>query len=70
LGKGFATEAAFASVRYGFEKLNFQCIAGRTEPENIGSWRVLEKIGMDWIGQDELDGYLVRLYEIQNTVIR
>jgi RimJ/RimL family protein N-acetyltransferase len=69
-GKGFATEAAFASVRYGFEKLNLQCITGRAEAGNIASWRVFEKIGMSWIGQDEVDGYPVRLYEIRNPVIR
>lgn len=69
-GKGFATEAAFASVRHGFEKLNLQCITGRAEPENIGSLRVLEKIGMNWIDQDEVDGYPVRVYEIRNPAIR
>ena len=34
-GKGFATEAAFACLKYGFEKLNLPRIVGRAMPQNI-----------------------------------
>ena len=62
-GKGYATEAAFASIKYGFEKLGLKSITGRAEIENIGSWKVLEKCGMIYIGREEVDGYPVKTYE-------
>jgi len=65
-GKGYATEAAYASVRYGFEKLNMKRIVGRAEPENIASCIVLQKSGLRYIGEGEVDGFIVKTYEIFN----
>lgn len=45
-GKGFATEAANASLRFGFERLQLKKIYAATHPENTASRAVLEKIGM------------------------
>ena len=45
-GQGFATEAALASVRYGFADLGLKRIIGLAMPENIASVRVLEKAGL------------------------
>lgn len=45
-GKGYATEAARAMLRYGFETLGVHRIIATCQPENIGSWRVMEKLGM------------------------
>jgi RimJ/RimL family protein N-acetyltransferase len=45
-GKGFATEAARASVHFGFAHLGLKRIIGLVMPENIASVRVLEKIGL------------------------
>lgn len=45
-GKGFATEAAKAALRYGFENLQLEKVFAATHPENTASRRVLEKIGM------------------------
>ena len=45
-GRGLATEAAKAMVRYGFEELGFERIMAATRHANIGSIRVLTKIGM------------------------
>ncbi|HEY6503523.1 MAG TPA: GNAT family N-acetyltransferase [Chitinophagaceae bacterium] len=69
-GKGYATEAAFASINYGFQKLNLTRIVGRAEPGNIGSWRVLEKCGMKYIGDERVDGHPARTYELVNPFIR
>ncbi len=69
-GKGYATEAADASIRYGFEKLNLRRIVGRAELGNTGSIRVLEKCGMTYIGNEEVDGYRVRTYEAINPFVR
>ena len=45
-GKGFATEAADACLKFGFEKLLFERVFAATHPENAASRCVLEKIGM------------------------
>ena len=45
-GIGLATEAAIASVRFGFADLALKQIIGLVMPENIASVRVLEKAGL------------------------
>ncbi|WP_421378506.1 GNAT family N-acetyltransferase [Bacillus salacetis] len=45
-GEGFATEAAQLVLRYGFEVLKLHRIYATCSPENAGSARVLEKVGM------------------------
>ena len=45
-GRGLATEAAIASVRFGFDNLGLKRIIGLVIPENIASMRVLEKTGL------------------------
>jgi RimJ/RimL family protein N-acetyltransferase len=44
-GRGYATEIAGATLRYGFENLRFREIIAMTDLENIASQRVLEKLG-------------------------
>lgn len=44
--KGYATEAAQAIITYGFTTLKLHRIVATCQPENIGSYRVMEKIGM------------------------
>ena len=68
-GKGYATEAAYASIKYGFNKLNLPRIVGRAEIENVGSWKVLENCGMVYIREEEVDGYPVRTYEIHRPSV-
>ncbi|MGH2617335.1 MAG: GNAT family N-acetyltransferase [Thermomicrobiales bacterium] len=45
-GQGYATEAAAALLRYGFETLRLHRIIATCQPENVPSWRVMEKLGM------------------------
>ena len=45
-GKGYATEAAVAVLRYGFEERDLNKIFARTIARNAASGRILEKIGM------------------------
>ena len=68
-GKGYATEAAFACIKYGFEKLNLVRIVGRAIPDNNSSIRVLDKCCMTYIGEDIVEGYLHKTYEILNPLI-
>ncbi len=69
-GKGYATEAAYACIKYGFEKLGFHRIIGRAEVNNIGSWKVLEKCGMNYIRNEEIEGYSHKTYEIYNPLVQ
>jgi len=68
-GKGYATEAAYACLKYGFEKLNLQRIVGRAMPRNIASLRVLEKCNMQYIGEEIVDGHPAKTYEAINPLI-
>jgi RimJ/RimL family protein N-acetyltransferase len=44
--RGYATEASRALIAYAFKKLKAHRIVGYCSPENIPSWKVLEKCGM------------------------
>lgn len=44
--KGFASEAASAILKYGFETMKLHRIIATCQPQNIASYRVMEKIGM------------------------
>ena len=63
-GKGYASEAAMASINYGFEKLGLRRIVGRAMPGNIASIKVLEKCGMRFVGEELVDGHPAVTYEL------
>lgn len=44
--KGYTTEAACACLRFVFENTGLDRIVAVAHPENVGSWRVMEKLGM------------------------
>jgi ribosomal-protein-alanine N-acetyltransferase len=48
-GQGFALEGARAALRYGFEKLGADSIAGIALRGNARSCRVLERLGMSFV---------------------
>jgi len=50
-GQGLATEAAKASLRYGFEELGLENVVAIVHPENAASRRVIEKLGMSFVDQ-------------------
>jgi ribosomal-protein-alanine N-acetyltransferase len=47
-GLGLVTEAARASLRYGFEEMKFERIMAVTAHANLGSRRVMEKAGLKY----------------------
>ncbi len=47
-GKGLATEAARGWLEYGFWTAGLERIVAVAEPENTGSTRVMEKLGMEF----------------------
>lgn len=63
-GLGFATEAAIAAVRFGFDNLRLKTIIGLVVPENIASVRVLEKAGLRLSGMTQYRGSQVAKYLI------
>jgi RimJ/RimL family protein N-acetyltransferase len=56
-GRGYATEAARACVRHGFDELGLEKIVADVDPANARSARVLEKCGFTHVGTLE-DGRL------------
>lgn len=45
-GRGVGTEAAGELIRFGFTELGLHRIMAKCDPENVASWRVMEKAGM------------------------
>jgi RimJ/RimL family protein N-acetyltransferase len=45
-GHGYATEAARESLRFGFTEVGLDEIVSFTVPQNVRSWRVMERIGL------------------------
>ena len=63
-GKGYATEAGRASIAFGFETLRLERIIALVLPENLGSIRVIEKLGMREAGRCDCEGLDALRYEI------
>jgi ribosomal-protein-alanine N-acetyltransferase len=58
--EGYATEAADALVRYGFDCLGVHRVIAHCNPDNVASWRVLEKIGMTREGRFRKNIFFLR----------
>jgi RimJ/RimL family protein N-acetyltransferase len=54
-GKGYASEAAHASIRYGFEHCGLDEIVSFTVPHNVRSQAVMERIGMTRDPEEDFD---------------
>ncbi len=53
-GKGYATEAASALLRYAFEEKKAHLVTASCNPMNSASWRLMERLGM------RREGHLVK----------
>jgi ribosomal-protein-alanine N-acetyltransferase len=65
-GKGFATEAARACLRYGFEEMKLDRIVAVVNPQNVSSQRVLGKLGMRHTGNAHHYDADLMYYEISS----
>ena len=65
-GKGYASESAFATLDFGFNKLNIEIICGAAEIENIASNKILQKIGLKFINEFDFEGVKANWYELKN----
>jgi RimJ/RimL family protein N-acetyltransferase len=54
-GQGYATEAAEAALRFGFENLGLAEIVSFTVPANVRSRAVMERLGMTHDATDDFD---------------
>jgi RimJ/RimL family protein N-acetyltransferase len=60
--QGYGTEAAIACLRYGFGVVGLEQIIAICFPENVGSWRVMEKAGMRYEGMASYYGLTLKKY--------
>lgn len=67
-GKGLATEAASATIQYGFEQFKFTDIIGIVNPANTASVRVLEKIGMKSEKATIFHGFEIYIYRVNFNI--
>ncbi|MGB0431942.1 MAG: GNAT family N-acetyltransferase [Bacteroidia bacterium] len=66
-GKGYATETAKAWLKYGFNELKLEKIDAAADVDNIGSNKVLQKIGMKKTEQFMFEGELCNWYEMAKS---
>ena len=64
-GKGYATEAAWAAVQFGFEAAGLESIIGLVHKDNLPSIRVLEKCGLHFVDDKVYFGMELRRYRIE-----
>jgi len=62
-GKGYATEVGKAIIEAAFKNTDITKIYGMVNPDNIGSKRVMNKIGMTFLGFREFRGEETMFYE-------
>ncbi len=70
-GRGYATEAARAVLRWGFERFpELPLITAMIQPENAASIAVAERLGMAPLRDDKLLGDAVTVYAIRRGAQR
>jgi [ribosomal protein S5]-alanine N-acetyltransferase len=69
-GRGYATEAAAAALRFGFGPAGLTRIVAVTYPENAGSRRVLAKVGMREDGPARVYGVDVVMHSLERDAFR
>lgn len=60
--KGYGTEAAEAIVRYGFTDLGLNRIGAGCDVPNEASWKLMERLGMQYEGTRRQDHYFKGAY--------
>ena len=66
-GQGLATESAFASLDYAFDKLNAKEVCAIADCENDGSNKILKKVGLKFIETFDHEGVEHNWYTIDRV---
>lgn len=69
-GKGYATEAATESLRFGFIQKNLPEITGRAHRDNIASQTVLQKIGLQYLMDELINEEPLKTYRLSQPKYR
>ncbi len=64
-GKGYATESSLATLKFGFNSMKYPVICGAADYENIGSNKVLSKIGLHFINEFYFKDIKCNWYELK-----
>ena len=65
-GKGYASEASFAWLKYAFETMNIKTIEAAAHAENLASNRILQKMEMQMTKQYLEDEVSWNWYQLEN----
>ncbi|WP_158839894.1 GNAT family N-acetyltransferase [Polaribacter sp. L3A8] len=63
--KGYGLEAAIACLDYGFKTMNYNIIYGAAEIRNVGSNKILQKIGLQFVNEFKEGNEQVNWYELK-----
>lgn len=67
-GRGYATEAALASLQFGFEHFSLDHMIALVHPDNLASQRVIEKCGMTYMETISLWGMELMRFRIERSL--
>lgn len=63
--KGYGLEAAIACLDFGFKILKYDIIYGAADIENVGSNKILQKIGLQFVNEFDYDNIKVNWYQLK-----
>jgi RimJ/RimL family protein N-acetyltransferase len=69
-GRGYATEAARASIDWAFATFDFPEVVALTNPDNVASQRVLAKLGFVRAGDAQGRHHLMNFYRVSRDGFR
>ena len=63
--KGYGLEAAIACLEFGFKTLNYDIIYGAADVKNLGSNKILQKIGLQFVNEFNYDNTALNWYQLK-----
>ena len=62
---GYGLETAIACLDFGFKKLNYNIIYGAADVKNVGSNKILQKIGLQFVNEFKHHNVKVNWYQLK-----
>lgn len=63
--KGYGLESAIACLDFGFKTLNYNIIYGAADVKNLGSNKILQKIGLQFVNEFKYDNSAINWYQFK-----